>query len=1399
MGRRANTYGWLMVVVLLSTLVPLRGDAQAREISGRLEVLWGMLPTLEGKPTLRYLVFDDATRRNVEIRFGEHTADRFGGPIAMNGKRVQLLVAEEPSPTGPVTRVMDVRSAAADPFGRSVPDLLKRLEDNTPSSHSGHGANLVSGSRKYLTILCKFNNKTAEPGTKTQYETFFSGPSMSVAHYWGEVSENRLNFDGSLTIGWLTMANDSAYYFPNGATDANLERLATDCTAAADPLVDFTQFHGIITQFNNTLGCCGWGGGRTMTLDGQTKSYGFVWLPPHGTPPSGVGFVTHEVGHSLGLPHSGGPYGRTYDSKWDVMSGAHAYLDPATNKTFGATTVSYHKLLLEWIPNARKFVATAPLSTVVVERHSLPGPNNYQVVVVPIRGTNHYYTIESRRRAGYDALLALEGVVIHHVQPTGRDEPAWVVDADGNGDPNDAGATWVPGETFVDHRNQISITVDSLTGNAYRVTVRTGGSPLLALGVAGKATSVTAGAAAILDSVPVTVSGVGNTGWTASKKNGRGAWLEFVTASGTGSGPLRLRRNPAGLGVGTYVDTVLVRLAGGMPEQYVDTLTVQDGGAAFLGLSLRSRNDSSLYYSVLDSATVQITGPGASTTAWTATKKRATTSFQTSTGTGPGKVRWYHNAGTTTPGLYIDTITVTANSNPALTAAIVDTFRVLETVAVTLTPRTRRDSMPEGAPLQLDSTIVSLNGRWATTGKLESWNYYWLRAGKFIRAGRTDPNGYYESRTGNATIHWTRGPRNLAAGTYIDTLTVCGPYCWYSAVVGQAGYQYIVDTLKVFAGPLALATSASSRRDTTALALNISKDSVMVLLTGAGAGTKTWTAVSRTAKSILISDGAFVDPGTGTGSGWLRWSRNLVGRSAGTYVDTIVVSATGVSSVSVFDTVVVLPSAALTLGRSHGRRPVIAGASSVPDSVDVNILGSAGGTATWTATARAAFTTLTTSGGTGSGRIRFTRNTTTFVAGQSYVDTLTVTSPGTLGGAVAIVDTLDAVSGALVSLSATARVDSAAVGVATTSRDSVQVQLSGANGATAAWTATKRGAWTTLVTSGGTGPGYLKWTRSNAGLTIGSYRDTLVVTSVGAAGSPITVIDEYRIVPAASIALSAETRVDSGMAGASGVRADSVIVTMSGIAASTAAWTAANKRASTTLTTASGTGSGPLRWARSAASLASGTYVDTITVTSASTGATAKVVIDTFRVLTPTAVQIPPATHSVLALQGGSRARGDSAQAILIGYAASASQWTATKSGAWTTLTTATGTTGQRVRWTRNQTGLGAGTYVDTIRVSVAGSPAAAATIVDTLRVVAITGLDAARHLLGTATLTVQTAPLLDAEGNADGTFNLGDVLAHLDRTGTVLTNAVLAALVGAPAHTARPADSTRVAPRRQQ
>src|ERR1019366_8322809 len=77
--------------------------------------------------------------------------------------------------------------------------------------------------------------------------------------------------------------------------------------------------------------------------------------------------------------------------------------------------------------------------------------------------------------------------------------------------------------------------------------------------------------------------------------------------------------------------------------------------------------------------------------------------------------------------------------------------------------------------------------------------------------------------------------------------------------------------------------------------------------------------------------------------------------------------------------------------------------------------------------------------------------------------------------------------------------------------DNVAITLTGDGAAATTWYASGPRAWTALVNGGGSGSGTLSWHRNAAGLAVGTYIDTLVVTANGAAGSPVSVVDTLRV------------------------------------------------------------------------------------------------------------------------------------------------------------------------------------------------------------------------------------------------------------------------------------------------
>jgi hypothetical protein len=137
----------------------------------------------------------------------------------------------------------------------------------------------------------------------------------------------------------------------------------------------------------------------------------------------------------------------------------------------GQHTITYHKNLDGWIGTRRAVVPSYSQATITLEQLALPQTADYLMAQIPINGSaSRYYTVEARRKVGYDVKLPGQAVIIHDVD-TGRVRPAYVVDVDNNGNTGDAGAQWLVGETFSDAANGIWVRVDSATAAGFVVTI----------------------------------------------------------------------------------------------------------------------------------------------------------------------------------------------------------------------------------------------------------------------------------------------------------------------------------------------------------------------------------------------------------------------------------------------------------------------------------------------------------------------------------------------------------------------------------------------------------------------------------------------------------------------------------------------------------------------------------------------------------------------------------------------------------------------------------------------------------------------------------------------------------------------------------------------------------------
>ena len=453
---------FVLLVSLLCWPGVTRGAESVNTLEGWLSVVWGDPPPGSAGSAHHRFLFTEDSGATYELPIDEATLVAAGGVERLNGQRVEVVFREGAATNLPL-QVTAIR----------VPEL--------PVSAVTAA---VTGSQPWISVLCKFPDIATEPKDLNYFLGMYDNSPGRLDHYWREVSYDTIDIVGSTAVNWVTLPNPRSFYVPTpgSGTGANLSALFDDCTAAADPLIDFSNgtdgFKGINLMFNDVLDCCAWGGGRFATLDGVTKVWRVTWEPPWGYANAGV--MGHEMGHGFGLPHSNNSDNDTnpYDSPWDVMSHIWSYgeSDPVYG-TVGKHTISYHKDRLGWISPGEIFEVSENGSfTITIDQLALDSTSNYRMARIPI-DDNRYYTVEVRDLYGdYDGALPGKAVIIHSVNPS-RAEPAWVVDAD---EPpanyaDTEGVMWKLGEVFAPTasagENSVSVSVDTMTQDGFVVTV----------------------------------------------------------------------------------------------------------------------------------------------------------------------------------------------------------------------------------------------------------------------------------------------------------------------------------------------------------------------------------------------------------------------------------------------------------------------------------------------------------------------------------------------------------------------------------------------------------------------------------------------------------------------------------------------------------------------------------------------------------------------------------------------------------------------------------------------------------------------------------------------------------------------------------------------------------------
>jgi len=510
------------------------------------------LPSAASAPRL-YSTTNSSTQNSrlsfegtLDIAYGDAMSGDNGETIYMlallNGTRIPLLFKHPSQLAGYfLKRVSVVGQVMPNQLATSHSQALSAImvDEITASSQQAQQSNQplvpsVTGTRKVIMLLLKFSDDSAVPHPPSFYSDLINpstppaGIPATVNGFYRNASWNQFywvaevgGLGGVPATDWLTLPYPKSHYAPCGWSSAcaDLNAIINDGTAAGVSAgIYFPSYDNVNFVLSNDLDCCAWGGGFTKTLNGVYKSYGATWEPPWGQE---AGTYSHEMGHSLGLPHSGWVY-YAYDSPWDVMSAAHQAAVSVScgsyySRNSAATNTLYcdnpgdgisapYKDYLGWIDSSHEVVtSTTSHLTVTLDGAALPLGTPKKMIKICISGfscdlssaTAHYFTVEARVGSQYgDGGIPGEGIIIHMFE---QDRPvvggpcffnsqsgwAWPIDSTpgdydsvacnpgGRTYPNYAlfNAQWLPGSSYVNGPYGLTVQIVSRSGSSYTVVI----------------------------------------------------------------------------------------------------------------------------------------------------------------------------------------------------------------------------------------------------------------------------------------------------------------------------------------------------------------------------------------------------------------------------------------------------------------------------------------------------------------------------------------------------------------------------------------------------------------------------------------------------------------------------------------------------------------------------------------------------------------------------------------------------------------------------------------------------------------------------------------------------------------------------------------------------------------
>lgn len=271
-------------------------------------------------------------------------------------------------------------------------------------------------------VLCRFSDVPTTTRPREYYEDLLTRSGTGgLADYWRAVSHNALDVTGSRVFGWFDMSHASselaALTFPG------------DRWKPVQWGVEAAQAHGVsLGAFKSVL--------IVQNAGRDHGAAGNGILIVHKDPGlCELGFIAHEMGHGFGLPHSWSANPDTgYGDGWDLMSFATTTFQfPIVFQgAAGEATVGLNARNLEALgalPPGRTWSPPGPdfSAEVLLEPLNQPPIGNRGVLIAsipstatrPARLSGSEFTIEFRRKSGWDQGIPRDAVLVHERRTDG--------------------------------------------------------------------------------------------------------------------------------------------------------------------------------------------------------------------------------------------------------------------------------------------------------------------------------------------------------------------------------------------------------------------------------------------------------------------------------------------------------------------------------------------------------------------------------------------------------------------------------------------------------------------------------------------------------------------------------------------------------------------------------------------------------------------------------------------------------------------------------------------------------------------------------------------------------------------------------------------------------------------